>query len=135
LLCNRLPGNGSPRGTNENTTGPLRQFFPKGTDLSDLGQTATNDVARSMNDRTRRTFGWLLSKGFLDPFDTENFPLKDRKYTFAAKILSNCGRFFRFWAWRLIHCGVTQQPVRWNAPARAMAQELAANKSTVALRT
>ena len=58
----------------------VRQFFPKGTDLSDLRQTTLYDVARIMNNRPRKTLGW-------------------------------------------------------NTPAEAMAQELAAIKSTVALQT
>jgi IS30 family transposase len=36
----------------------LRQFFPKGTGLSCLSQTALNDVARMMNHRPRKTLGW-----------------------------------------------------------------------------
>ncbi len=42
------------RGSNENTNGLLRQYFPKGTVLTNLGQNELNRVVQNLNNRPRK---------------------------------------------------------------------------------
>ena len=59
------------RGTNENTNGLLRQYFPKGTDLSQHTPRELDAVAHAINTRPRKTLGWKTPAEALDGFLTK----------------------------------------------------------------
>jgi len=62
------------RGSNENTNGLLRQYFPKSTDLSGYHRDYLDFVATQMNNRPRKRLGWHTPAEVLDRLLSEQQP-------------------------------------------------------------
>ena len=56
------------RGTNENTNGLLREYFPKGTDLARWSADEIAAIAHTLNNRPRETLGWRTPAEVLDEY-------------------------------------------------------------------
>jgi len=54
------------RGSNENTNGPLRQYLPKGTDLSAHSPEQLDSIALKLNSRPRKTLGFITPAAKLE---------------------------------------------------------------------
>jgi IS30 family transposase len=67
-ICFCDPHSPWQRGSNENTNGLLRQYFPRGTDLSAHSKEHLDAVAAELNSRPRKTLGWKTPAQALDEF-------------------------------------------------------------------
>ena len=61
------------RGTNENTNGLIRWYFPKGTDFATISDDAIKAVETALNNRPRKRLGWMTP---LEAFN-ESVAIKD----------------------------------------------------------
>jgi len=68
----RRPPEYAQRGSNENTNGLLREYLPKGTDLSPYTAAQLQHIEDELNDRPRKRFGWHTPREELDRLLTEN---------------------------------------------------------------
>ncbi|MDC0948630.1 IS30 family transposase [Gammaproteobacteria bacterium] len=61
------------RGSNENINGLIRQYLPKGADLSDVSQEKLNDIAWLLNTRPRKRHNWRTPQELIDDITANHF--------------------------------------------------------------
>ena len=66
-LIGRDPRSPWQRGSNENTNGLVRQYFPRGTNFSRISQAYLNAIALRLNQRPRKTLGFETPADKLQP--------------------------------------------------------------------
>ena len=87
------------RGTNENTNLLLRQYFPRGTDLSPISQAQLDQVSLRLNQRPRKTLGFETpaSKAALERWETSRslagniVGAEDSCFSFVPRCQGLCG--------------------------------------------
>lgn len=70
-----IPGT-APRGTNENTNGPLRRYFPEGADPDVFSEDHLDAPTEKLNDRPRKTLGYRKSNEAM--MELGKYPMKSK---------------------------------------------------------
>ena len=85
------------RGSNENINGLLREYLPKGTDLSPYTAAQLQQIEDELNDRPRKRFGWHTPREELDRLLTENQTVRNNPWNSPTIFFRDHGITFNVW--------------------------------------